>query len=173
MSQKNELALIREQQLAKLRGTAAEPERVTLDFACAVHDRDFRVTFARKSREQRFRCESVEKDAPRHATASEQLQGLFKPAETLRVQATEMDFTSVRCVACAGGANWTLCPHCHAMVCGGRSTPSHFTCRDSCGGRFQTVPLDALDAGRSTGTATRLAIGRQAQTLLPGKTRRK
>jgi hypothetical protein len=57
------------------------------------------------------------------------------------------------------------------MICGARSSGSSFTCRDSCGAKFQTGPLEALDAARS-GSSARLAIG-QSQKLLPGKGLRK
>jgi len=173
MSKKDELAFAREQQLAKLRGTTVEPERITLEFACALHDRGFRMTFARTSPSHRFRCESVEKDAPRHATAREPLQGLFKPADSLRVRVEELDLPSLPCVVCGFESSWTLCHHCNKLVCGARSTTGHFTCRKSCGGQFRTVPVDALDASHSTGTTPRPAIGRQGQTLLPGKGSRK
>ncbi len=61
MSQKSELTIIREQQLARLREATGTPERFVLDFACARHDRAFRVTFARFAPAQRFPCESVDK----------------------------------------------------------------------------------------------------------------
>jgi hypothetical protein len=67
MSHKSELALLREQQLAKLREATGSPERFTADFACARHDRAFRVTFARFSPAQRFRCESVDQAEPHQA----------------------------------------------------------------------------------------------------------
>jgi hypothetical protein len=60
MSHRSELSIIREEQLARLRETTGTPERFVADFACARHDRGFRVTFARFSPVQRFRCESVD-----------------------------------------------------------------------------------------------------------------
>jgi hypothetical protein len=58
MNHKSELAIIREQQLARLRESTGTPERFVVDFACARHDRAFRATFARFSPAQRFRRES-------------------------------------------------------------------------------------------------------------------
>ena len=81
MSHKSELAIIREQQLAGLREATGTPERFVLDFACARHDRAFRVTFARFSPAQRFRCESIVKSESGQATTIERLQGLLRPAE--------------------------------------------------------------------------------------------
>jgi hypothetical protein len=151
MSHKSELVISREQQLARLREATGTPERYVLDFACARHDRAFRVTFARFSPAQRFRCESVDKDEPHQATAIAWLQGLLRPAEALRVRTEEMDFSSVPCAWCAAASGWTLCPNCKTLICGARSSGRSFTCRDSCGAQFQTAPLEALDAARQAG----------------------
>jgi hypothetical protein len=169
MSHKSELAIKREQQLARLREATDTPERFAVDFACALHDRAFRVTFARFSPSQRFRCESVDKDEPRQATTMARLQGLLRPADALRVRSEEVDFSTVSCTWCAAASGWTLCARCKTMICGARSTGSYFTCRDSCGAKFQTAPLEALDAARS-GSSARLTIG-HSQKLLPGKGR--
>jgi hypothetical protein len=142
------------------------------DFACALHDRGFRVTFARFSSAQRFRCESVDKSESGQATTIARLQGLLRPAEALRVRTEEVDFSSVPCAWCAAASGWTLCPNCKTLVCGARSSGRSFTCRDSCGAQFQTAPLESLDAARQGGSSARLAIG-QSQTLLPGKGLRK
>lgn len=171
MSHKSELAIIREQQLARLRETTGTPERFVADFACARHDRSFRVTFARFSPTQRFRCESVDKAESNQATTIERLQGLLRPAEVLRVRAEEVDFSTVTCAWCASASGWTLCANCKAMVCGARSSGRSFACRDSCGTQSQTAPLEALDAARQGGTSARLAG--QSQKLLPGKGLRK
>lgn len=168
MSHKSELSIIREQQLARLRETTGTPERFVVDFACARHDRAFRVTFARFSPAQRFRCESVDNAESNQATTMERLQGLLRPAEALRVRAEEVDFSSVSCAWCADDSGWTLCSKCKTMVCGARSSGRSFTCRNSCGAQFETKPLDVLDAARQGGPDARLAIGR-SQTLLPGK----
>jgi len=170
MSHKSELAIIREQQLARLREATGTPERFVADFACARHDRTFRVTFARFSPAQRFRCESVDKIESHQATIA-RLQGLLRPAEALRVRTEEVDFSALSCAWCAASSGWTLCAQCKTLVCGARSSGHSFTCRDSCGAHFQTAPLDALDAARS-GSSTRLAIG-HSQNLLPGKGLRK
>ncbi|WGJ13868.1 hypothetical protein QEV83_14485 [Methylocapsa sp. D3K7] len=171
MSHKSELALLREQQLAKLREATGAPERFVVDFACALHDRAFRVTFARFSSAQRFRCESVDKTESHQATTMARLQGLLRPADALRVRTEEVDFSTVPCAWCADDSGWTLCDRCKMLVCGARSSGSSFTCRVSCGARFQTARLDALDAARP-GSSTRLAIG-HGRTLLPGKGPRK
>lgn len=172
MSHKSELTIIREQQLATLRETTGTPERFVADFACARHDRAFRVTFARFSPAQRFRCESIDKAESNQATTMERLHGLLRPAEALRVRAEEVDFSSVSCAWCGDDSHWIRCGKCKAMVCGARSSGRSFTCRDSCGARSQTSPLEALDAARQGGTSDRLAIG-QGQKLLPGKGLRK
>jgi hypothetical protein len=171
MSHKSELVISREQQLARLRETTGTPERFVLDFACARHDRAFRVTFARFSAAQRFRCESVDKSESGQATTIERLQGLLRPAEALRVRTEDVDLSSVSCAWCAAASGWTLCAKCKTLICGARSSGRSFTCRDSCGAHFQTAPLDALDAARS-GSSAQLAIG-HSQTLLPGKGPRK
>ncbi|MGH6810809.1 MAG: hypothetical protein ACREDM_00190 [Methylocella sp.] len=167
MSHKSELSMIREQQLARLRETTGTPERFVADFACARHDRAFRVTFARFSPAQRFQCESIDKAELHQTTTMERLQGLLRPAEALRVRAEEVDFSSVSCAWCGDDSHWIRCGKCKAMVCGARSSGRSFTCRDSCGARSQTVPLEALDAAREGGTSARLAI-EQGQKLLPG-----
>ena len=172
MSHKSELAIIREQQLARLREATGTPERFVVDFACARHDRAFRVTFARFSPAQRFRCESVDKTESHQATTIARLQGLLRPAEALRVRTEEVDFSTVSCAWCAASSGWTLCANCKTMVCGARSSGRSFTCRDSCGAQFQTAPLEALDAARQRGSSARLAIG-HSQKLLPGKGLRK
>jgi hypothetical protein len=172
MSHKSELAIIREQQLAGLRKATGTPERFVLDFACARHDRAFRVTLARFSPAQRFRCESVDKSESVQATTMARLQGLLRPAEALRVRTEDVDVSTVSCAWCAAASGWTLCAKCKTLICGARSTGRSFTCRDSCGAQFQTAPLDALDAARQGATATQLAIG-HGQTLLPGKGLRK
>ncbi len=171
MSHKSELALLREQKLAKLREATGSPERFMADFACAKHDRAFRVTFAGFSAAQRFRCENVDKAESHQATTMARLQGLLRPAEALRVRTEEVDFAAVPCAWCAASSGWTLCAQCKTLVCGARSSGHSFTCRDSCGAHFQTAPLDTLDAARA-GSSARLAIGR-SQTLLPGKGPRK
>ena len=94
MSHKSELAIIREQQLARLREATGTPERFVLDFACARHDRAFRVTFARFSPAQRFRCESVDKSESGQATTIARLQGLLRPAEALRVRTEDVDLST-------------------------------------------------------------------------------
>jgi hypothetical protein len=169
MNHKSELAIIREQQLAKLREATGTPERFVVDFACARHDRAFRVTFARFSPAERFRCESVDKSESGQATTMARFQGLLRPAEALRVRSEDVDFSTVSCAWCAAASGWTLCAKCKTMVCGARSTGSYFTCRNSCGAKFQTAPLEALDAVRS-GSSARLTIG-HSQKLLPGKGR--
>lgn len=169
MSHKSELAIKREQQLAMLREATGIPERFVLDFACARHDRAFRVTFARFSTAQRFRCESVDKSEPHQSRTMARLQGLLRPAEALRVRAEEVDFSTVSCAWCAASSGWTLCGKCKTMVCDARSTGRSFICRDSCGAKFQTAPLQAINAARS-GSSARLAIG-HVRTLLPGKGR--
>ena len=171
MSHKTELAIKREQQLAKLREATSTPERFVMDCACARHDRGFRVTFARFSAAQRFRCESVDKTESHQATTMARLQRLLRPAEALRVRSEEVDFSTVSCAWCAASSGWTLCGKCKTMVCGARSIGRAFTCRDSCGAQFRTAPLDALDAARP-GSSARLAIG-HGRTLLPGKGLRK
>jgi hypothetical protein len=171
MSHKTELALLRNQQLAKLREATGSAERFTADFACAKHDRGFRVTFARFSPSQRFRCESVDKDEPHHATTMARLQGFLRPAEALRVRTEEVDFSAVSCAWCAAASGWTLCAKCKTLICGASSSGHSFTCRDSCGAHFHTAPLEALDAARP-GSSSRLAIG-HGRTLLPGKGPRK
>ena len=103
MSHKSELAISREQQLARLREATGTPERFVLDFACARHDRAFRVTFARFSPAQRFRCESVDKSESGQATTIERLQGLLRPAEALRVRTEDVDLSTVSCAWCAAG----------------------------------------------------------------------
>ncbi len=168
MSHKSELAIIREQQLAGLREATGTPERFVLDFACARHDRAFRVTFARFSPAQRFRCESIVKSESGQATTIERLQGLLRPAEALRVRTEDVDLSSVSCASCAAASGWTLCAKCKTLICGARSSGRSW---DSCGAHFQTAPLDALDAARS-GSSAQLAIG-HSQTLLPGKGLRK
>jgi hypothetical protein len=170
MSLKSDLAIKREQQLARLREATGTPERFTLDFACARHDRAFRATFARFSAAERFRCESVDKTQA-HPSTTERLQGLLRPADALRVPAGEIEFRSLSCAWCGDASGWTLCGRCKAMVCRARSAGHSFTCRDGCGARFQTEPLEAIDAARQGGTA-RLAIG-QGKKLLPGKGLRK
>jgi hypothetical protein len=170
MNHKSELAIIREQQLAKLREATDTPERFVVDFACARHDRAFRVTFARFSPAQRFRCESVDKSESHQATTIERLQGLLHPAEALRVRTEDVDVSTVSCAWCAVASGWTLCAKCKTMVCAARSSGRSFTCRDSCGAQSSTVPLEALDAARS-GSSARLAIG-QSHKLLPGKRER-
>ena len=121
MSHKSELAIQREQQLARLREATGTPERFVVDFACARHDRAFRVTFARFSAAQRFRCESVDKTES-HQTTMERLQGLLRPAEALRVRTEEVDFSTVSCAWCAAASGWTLCARCKTLVCGARSS---------------------------------------------------
>jgi hypothetical protein len=106
------------------------------------------------------------KPEPRQATAMERLQGLFRPAEALRVQAENVDFSTVSCAWCASASGWTLCPNCKMLVCSARSSGGSFNCRDSCGAQFQTAPLETLDAARQGGTPARLAIGRSKQLLL-------
>jgi hypothetical protein len=172
MSHKSELTIIREQQLARLRESTGTPERFVMDFACARHDRAFRATFARFSAAQRFRCESVDKSESGQATTIERLQGLLRPAEALRVRTEEVDLSSVPCAWCAAASGWTLCPNCKTMICGARSSGRLFTCRDSCGAKFQTAPLETLDAALQGGSSARLAIG-HSQKLLPGKGPRK
>ena len=171
MNHKTELAIKREQQLAKLREATGTPERFVMDCACARHDRAFRVTFARFSAAQRFRCESVDKTESLQATTMARLQRLLRPAEALRVRSEEVDFSTVSCAWCAAASGWTLCGKCKTMICDARSTGRSFTCRDSCAAQFQTAPLDALDAARP-GSSARLAIG-HGRTLLPGKGLRK
>jgi hypothetical protein len=170
MNHKSELAIKREQQLARLREATGTPERFVLDFACAKHDRAFRVTFARFSTAQRFRCESIDKSAS-HQSTIERLQGLLRPAEALRVRTEEVDVSTVSCAWCAADSGWTLCARCKTMVCRARSSGHSFTCRDSCGAKSWTEPLEAIDAVRS-GPSARLAIG-HGRTLLPGKGPRK
>ncbi|WP_156964457.1 hypothetical protein [Methylocapsa aurea] len=169
MSHKSELAIKREKELARLREATGTPERFVLDFACARHDRAFRVTFARYSAAQRFRCESIDKTES-HQSTIERLQGLLRPAEALRVRTEDVDVSTVSCAWCAADSGWTLCARCKTLVCGARKTGRSFICRDSCGGKFWTEPLEALDAARS-GSSARLAIG-QSRKLLPGKRER-
>jgi hypothetical protein len=168
MSHKSELTIIREQQLARLREATGTPERFVLDFACARHDRAFRATFARFSPAQRFRCESVDKSESGQATTIERLQGLLRPADALRVRTEEVDLSSVSCAWCAAASGWTLCAKCKTLICGARSSGRLFTCRDSCGAKFQTAPLETLDAAWQGGSSARLAIG-HSQKLLPRK----
>lgn len=167
MTHKSELALLREQQLARLREATGTPERFTAEFACAKHDRAFRVTFARTSPAQRFRCESIDKNEASQPTAAERLQRLLRPAEALRVRTEEVDLSTLSCAWCAAASGWTLCNRCKTLICGARSSGRSFTCRESCGAQFETVPLDALDAARP-GSSARLAIG-HSRTLLPGQ----
>ena len=94
MSHKSELAILRQQQLAKVREATGTPERFVADFACALHDRAFRVTFARFSSAQRFRCESVDKTESHQATTLARLQGFLRPADALRVRTEEVDFST-------------------------------------------------------------------------------
>jgi hypothetical protein len=170
MNHKSELAILRNQQLAKLREQTGSPERFTLDFACAAHDRAFRVTFARLSTAERFRCESVDKSDPGKATALKRLHGLFRQAESKQFRADEVNLGSVACAWCAGPRRWTLCSQCKAFVCGARSTGEWFTCRDSCGARFMTGPLETLEAAPQSGsTSNQRAIGRTGQSLLTGR----
>ncbi len=172
MNHKSELAIIREQQLAGLREATGTPERFVLDFACARHDRAFRVTFARFSPAQRFRCESVDKAETHQPTTMARLQGLLRPAEALRVRTEDVDLSTVSCAWCAAASGWTLCAKCKTLICGARSSGRLFTCRDSCGAQFQTAPLETLDAAWQGGSSAQLAIG-QSQKLLPGKGPRK
>jgi hypothetical protein len=171
MSHKSELAILRQQQLAKVREATGTPERFVADFACALHDRAFRVTFARFSSAQRFRCESVDKTESHQATTLARLQGFLRPADALRVRTEEVDFSTVPCAWCADDTRWTLCDRCKMLVCGARSSGHSFSCRDSCAAQFQTARHDALDAARA-GSSTRLAI-EHGRTLLPGKGLRK
>jgi hypothetical protein len=170
MSHKSERALLRNQQLAKLREATGTPERFAVDFACARHDRAFRVTYARFSAAQRFRCESVDKSESHQSTTMARLPGLLRPAEALRVRSEDVDFSTMSCAWCTAASGWTLCAKCKTMVCGARSTGRSFTYRNSCGAKFQTAPLETLDAARS-GSSARLAIG-HSQKLLPGKRER-
>jgi hypothetical protein len=77
MTRKNELALIRERQLAELRAASGKTERFTLDCACAESDRAFQVTFARAPGARRFTCATVEKQE-RPSSTLDRLQGLFR-----------------------------------------------------------------------------------------------
>lgn len=172
MSHKSDLSLLRQQQLAKLREATNSPERFVAEFACAEHDRAFRVTFARFSPAQRFRCESVDKTEPRTATALERLQGIFRPAEALRIRTKEVDFSNLSCAWCGAPLDWTLCADCKTLVCGVRSSGQTFTCRDSCGAQFRTKTLETLNAARPGGTSGQLLIGR-SQRMLLGKGLRK
>lgn len=169
MNPKSELAILRDQQLAKLREQTDRPERFTLNFACAEHDRTFRMTFARFSMTQRFRCESVDKSETRKATALEHLQALFRRGESVRVRSDDVDFASITCAWCAAHAQWTLCGRCKAFVCGARSADGRFKCRDSCGAQFETAPLEVLDGAGNSGTGSQLAIGGASQRLLTGR----
>src|ERR1019366_6494814 len=109
MSHKSERALLRNQQLAKLREATGTPERFAVDFACARHDRAFRVTFARFSAAQRFRCESGDKSESHQSTTMARLQGLLRPAEALRVRSEDVDFSTMSCAWCMAASGWTLC----------------------------------------------------------------
>lgn len=166
MSHKTELALMREQQLARLREATGMAEHFVMDCACAKHDRAFRATFARKSPAQRFRCESVDKSEAGQPRLAERLHGLLNPVDAPRVPAGEIEFTTLSCAWCGDDSGWTLCSRCHAMICGARSSNGSFACRKSCGARGGTQPLDSVTAGRP-GSPARLVIGHD-RTLLPG-----
>jgi hypothetical protein len=167
---RNELALIRERQLAKVRQAAGKPERFSLRFACATHDREFQATFARLPPAERFTCETIERSEGK-ASALGRLHALFRPAETLSVPASEVDLSGVACAWCAGSNTWTRCDVCRAFVCQSRSKPGYFVCRPSCGRQCETVPLTHLNAARNPVTGTRTPLGGPAATPLLGKRR--
>jgi hypothetical protein len=169
MSNKTELAILRDQHLAKLRAQTGLPERITLDFACAVHDRDFRVTFARFSRTDVFRCESIDKNGARQATAPARVQAIFTRSEPVHLAVDEVDFESFYCAGCAAKTGWTRCDRCMAFVCGAHSAGGRFTCRESCGARFTTVPLKTLSARGGSNAGGQKAIGQTARGLLTAR----
>jgi hypothetical protein len=172
MSYKSDLARLREEQLAKLRETSGTPERFVVECACAIHDRSFRVTFARHSPAQNFRCESVDKTALPEPTALERLQGFFRCEEALRIRSEQIDFSTLHCAWCGTPPHWTLCAECRTLVCGAHSSGGSFTCRDSCGAQFQTTRLEALTASRQPGTSGWLLLG-GGKRLLPRQGLRK
>jgi hypothetical protein len=173
MSHKSDLALMREQQLAKLRESTNSPERFVAEFACAKHDRAFRVTFARTSPAKRFRCESIDKSAPGPGAMLERLKGLFSATEALRIRTDDVDISSVSCAWCAAPPQWTLCGECRTLVCGAGRSGSSFTCRASCGAQSQAGgKLESLDAARQGGAPEKPLIG-QSSRLLLGKGSRK
>jgi hypothetical protein len=164
---KNELAIVREQQLAALRTKAGKPERLTLRFACAAQDIEFQVTFARLPPAARFTCETIDPSKGRTSPLA-RLQGLFRPAETFTVPAAEMDLRSVAC-ACARPVHWILCNHCGAFVCNSRSDGATFICRRTCGGRGETVPLRHVNGAKNGGTEGLTALPRAQTTRLLNK----
>jgi hypothetical protein len=172
VSHKSELEVLRDQQLARLREDTNRPERFTLDFACARHDRDFRVTFTRLPPASVFRCERVDKGDTKWTSVIGRLQGIFAMSEPMRLRSDEVDFSSVSCAWCGINSGWTRCGRCNVFVCDARSVQGTFSCRASCGARFETEPLKGLDAVRDAATGGQPAIGRTAQGRLAGSKRR-
>jgi hypothetical protein len=165
---RNELAVIRHQQLAQLRQKIGQPERMTVNCACAAHDRDYQATFARMPPATHFKCETMDK------AESPSTIGVGISASVLRVPADEIDWM-FSCPWCRTPPDawapdtWTLCPRCKSLICGARSDGNWFTCRPSCGasGR-RTVPVRELPGAKAGGPG-RKAIGHAAMKLLAGR----
>ncbi|WP_157182362.1 hypothetical protein [Methylobacterium sp. WSM2598] len=158
MSHKNELALLRDHQLAKLRERTGKPVRLILPLACGVHDREFLGTFSRYSPDQKFKCESIE--PVKKAPIIDRLKALLKGKRAETAPADDVLLDDVACPRCGTLDVWTLCYRCNSFVCNGRRAASgYYECRDSCGGRGTTKPLVTIDGASGGGSSSPIAIG--------------
>lgn len=120
----------------------------TIELACAVQDRGFTATFARRAGETLYRPVAVTPIARRGllARAGALLKG---GGPTLRVKAEEVEDLPNPCPGCGlQPCRWCLCAWCHAFVCTARQRGTRFRCRPSCGVSFETQALHAIDASR-------------------------
>src|SRR5690349_21678353 len=125
---------------------AREPERFTLEVACAATDRTFTAVFVRPPGDRLFRVERVDPVLQRPGLFGRAMGLIRGGGPAMRVDAEEVDRMPDPCPGCGlRPCRYTLCAWCKAFVCTARQRGTRFKCRDSCGVSFETQPLHVLD----------------------------
>jgi hypothetical protein len=161
---RNKLIEQRERQLAGLREKTGKFEQLTLDFACAAHDEEFRIVFMKRPQASRYVCEKIERTRDA-ASILDRLQGVFSGDKARTFSVDEVDLR-VPC-ACCGARGWTLCNKCGVFVCSHKTKGDRFHCRESCGRQFLTGPLTEFTGSTGAAPSQTPAIGYQGAKRLP------
>jgi hypothetical protein len=128
-----QIAALRSMQKGQPQAPAALPDRIELNFGCAVMDEPFAVTFEHnpKSGDERYFITGVRTAFPSGAA------GQGKAPASPQVSIYSLDHRSLVCPRCMASDFPIRCGTCGRLMCDGRTVTREgrrfFRCSDSCG----------------------------------------